>query len=227
MKRIFALLLALISVLLPACSTQPEVYIPTGNGLTWDDEVPGVTEPSSTDAAPEQELVLVYYPDRTMNPYTCTDFTNRALFSLIYQSLFVVDSNYNVSPMLCSRYTMSESMRTYEFYIEPATFSDGSLLTIEDVYASIQMAMSHPIYRGRFLHVRTVELNDAGGITFKLDTAYENFPILLDLPIVKASEVEAESPAQIRDAFEFENVGLVCVNPGSDAFADYRCDYEL
>jgi hypothetical protein len=39
--------------------------------------------------------------------------------------------------------------------------------------------------------------------------------------------VEAQSVTQIRDAFEFENVGLVCANPGSDNYADYRCDYEL
>jgi ABC-type transport system substrate-binding protein len=114
-------------------------------------------------------------------------------------------------------------------------------------------------------------LSTDGAVTFKLNTPYENFPILLDIPIVKAAEVEADRPlgtgpylleqtvsgdrlrrrndwwcdaelavtassiplveaksnTQIRDAFEFENVGLVCANPGSDNYADYRCDYEL
>lgn len=39
--------------------------------------------------------------------------------------------------------------------------------------------------------------------------------------------IEAESNAHIRDQFEFADVGLVCTNPCTDTYADYRCDYEL
>ena len=39
--------------------------------------------------------------------------------------------------------------------------------------------------------------------------------------------VEAENPAQIRDEFEFRDLSLVCADPGSDRYADYRSDYEL
>ncbi len=39
--------------------------------------------------------------------------------------------------------------------------------------------------------------------------------------------VEATSPSQIRDQFEFADVGIVCADPGSDTYADYRCDYEI
>ena len=253
------------------CTLVKEPYVPTGNGLTPDeDDLPG-SDLESTEPPAEQDLVLVYYPEVTMNPYACTDFTNRALFSLLYQSLFTVDSNYNVFPMLCSRYTMSENMRTYSFYIEDATFSDGTPLTIEDVYASLEAARLSSNYKGRFLHVTNVYINEEGGITIKLDTPYENFPILMDIPIVKATEVNVERPlgtgpyfweeatsgtrlrrridwwcdteilitassislvvaesnTQIRDAFEFSDVGLVCANPGSDNYANYRCDYEL
>ena len=38
---------------------------------------------------------------------------------------------------------------------------------------------------------------------------------------------QATSPSQIRDSFQFEDVGLVCADPGSDTYADYRCDFEL
>jgi hypothetical protein len=37
----------------------------------------------------------------------------------------------------------------------------------------------------------------------------------------------ATSISGVRDAFEFEGLGLVCADPGSDQYADYRCDYEL
>jgi len=39
--------------------------------------------------------------------------------------------------------------------------------------------------------------------------------------------VEAESAAQIRDQFQFEDLSLVCADPGSDRYADYMCDFEL
>lgn len=269
MKRILSMCLALCMLVGLWGCTEEGPYVPTGDGLTWDDG-PVVTPSGGTDQA-EQDLVLVYYPDRTLNPYTSTDYTNRTLFSLLYQGLFVADREYQVSPMLCREYTVSEDMRTYTFYIEDATFSDGTLLTIEDVYASYVKAKASSVYKGRFLHVKKISLTDDGGICFQLDTAYENFPLLLDIPIVKAAEVDADRPlgtgpyfleqitsgarlrrrtnwwcnasmvltataiplriaesvTQIRDAFEFSDVGLVCANPNSDNYADYRCDYEL
>ncbi len=270
MKRFLAFISCLLVCTLLGCNADDTPYVPTGNGLTWDDASHQNTTAPQEDT-PEQELVLVYYPDRTMNPYTCTDFTNRALFSLIYQGLFTVDSDYNVTPMLCSRYTVSDDMRTYKFYVDGATFSDGSPVTVEDLYESLQAARVSQVYKGRFRHVLSLKMNDEGGVTFYLNTAQENFPILLDIPIVKAAEIaedrplgtgpyylensnngvrlrrrtnwwcdaemtvtassiplrEAQSETQIRDAFEFSDVGLVCANPGSDSYADYRCDYEL
>ena len=272
MKRFLALVLLLACLLsLFGCSSEEDPYVPTGNGLTWDDDdTPEITDPTAPEA--EQELVLMYYPDIPLNPYTCTDYTNKVLLSLIYQSLFVVDSDYNVTPMLCGGWRMSESMQTYRFYlVDGATFSDGTPMTIEDVYASLEAAMNSRKYRGRFRHVINMSLEDDGSVRFRLDAAFENFPILLDIPIVKATEVaadypmgsgpyilehtnngarlrrrtnwwcdpemvvttssirleEAKSVTQIRDAFEFTDVGLVCSNPGSDFYADYRCDYEL
>lgn len=266
---VFILCVCLLSCVLFGCASDDAPYVPTGDALAGND----YTAPVATDKsdASEQDLVLVYYPTEPMNPYTCNDYTNRTLFSLIYQSLFVVDRDYQVSPMLCSRYSMTEDMRGYTFYIESATFSDGSPLTINDVLASFQAAKESAYYKGRFLHVDAIALSADGGISFTLDTAYENFPLLLDIPIVKAGEVAAEYPlgtgpyyleqggaglrlrrrsnwwcqaalpinassipltvaesvSGIRDAFEFTDVGLVCADPGSDHYADYRCDYEL
>jgi len=264
-KRILAALLC--ALLLAGCASEDTPYVPTGDGLTWED---GNT-PLPTTPQEEKELELVYYPDITMNPYSCTDFTNRNLFSLLYQGLFTTDRNYNVFPILCKSYRMSADMRTYTFYLEQASFSDGAPVTGQDVVASYEAAMQSPVYKGRFTHVRSLELAADGGIVFTLDTDHENFPLLLDVPIVKASQVAedrplgsgpyymdgtlggarllrnagwwcradhpltaasipltvAESTTQIRDAFEFSNVGLVCANPGSDRYADYRCDYEL
>lgn len=189
MKKIAALLLSLL--MLCGCSLGQQAYVPTGDALYQD----VTTAPS--EAAPvisEQVLSLAYDPDGTLNPYTDGDMSNRVVFSLLYQGLFAVDMDYQVSPVLCRKYSVSKDMKTYTFYLESATFSDGSRLTAADVLASLQTAMASPVYSGRFTQVDsiTVLAEDAVRITMKLP--YADLPILLDVPIVKASTVSAAWP---------------------------------
>ena len=268
MKRVVTMVLAVCMLLsLCGCVAEDREYVPSGGALAAEDEEE--TVPSNS----VEELTLTYYPDRSMNPYTSSDFTNRALFSLIYQSLFAVDRDYQVVPILCSRYQMSEDMKTYTVYIEEdAAFSDGSALTAQDVLASYQAARSSEYYGGRFTHVEDIRA-EGSAIVFQLKVPMEDLTVLLDIPIVKAGQTEldhplgtgpyvlvggitsgylakveqwwcadtadlsvaaesiplvnAQSPAQIRDEFQFYGLDLVCTNPCSDLYADYRCDYEL
>lgn len=194
MKKILCLLLAALLLLSGCSQASEEPYIPTGDGLTWDEDYtgPAVTQPEEEDV---QVLSLAYYPNITMNPYLCTDFTNRALFPLIYQGLFTTDRDYNVQPVLCSRYTTRDNNRTYIFYVdEEATFSDGTPVTAEDVLASLKAASNDGFYRSRFSKIRDLELTEDGGVSVTMNTSYENLPLLLDVPIVKAAQVELEYP---------------------------------
>lgn len=195
MKRFLALALAALTILsLCACGDSGgSAYVPTGNGLTWDDPSDGPTQ--QTTEAPEQELTTVYIPADTYNPYFTTDTTNRTWMSLVYQGLFATDSAYVSHPILCESYWMSEDMQTYVLYIrEDATFSDGTALTPADVLASLEFAMDSDMYRGRFSHVTAVFQADDDSIVVELDTPYENFPILLDVPILKQGELESTQP---------------------------------
>ena len=273
MKRLIALMLALglLLTLLPGCgSDEEEVYVPTGDALLMEGQDPEDLLPEDDT---EQKLTLAYNPGRSMNPLIGYSYNNRVLFSLMYQGLFAYDSKGTTYPILCSQYQVSPDNRTWSFYLEPqATFSDGSPVTVEDVYASYQAARESDYYKGRFVYyVNSIEVQN-GAIVFTLNSAFENFAILLDIPIVKASQVgednplgtgpyelaeglqgkhlrrvstwwggktkvpatassialvEAETDSQIRDEFEFNDVGVVCTNPLSDKYADYRCDFEL
>lgn len=270
MKSIFTLFLCcgLIVSLFSGCGFDPDNYTPTGDALVMED---GTTTEQKPQQTTEQELTLTYYPNITMNPLKCNDFTNRALFSLIHQGLFSVDRDYNPVPILCKQYSRSQDMKSYTFYLENATFSDGTNMTAEDVVSTYKAAKESAYYSGRFLHITDVSVAADGGVVFTLDTPMENLPILLDIPILKAGELdsdnpqgtgpyhldttsgkgilrrrvnwwcdadlavtaqaisllEAESNPQIRDNFEFFDLDLVCANPCSDRYADYRCDYEL
>ena len=273
MKR-FIILTICLSIFLgifAGCAAEDSPYVPTGDALIYDDSQ--LEETISDEEAQAQELTLAYYPDRSMNPFDCTDYTNRTLLSLIYQGLFSVNRDYEAVPILCDRFEINEDYDQYTFYIaSDATFSDGSKVTIDDVLASYNAAKESKYYSGRFTHISDISLSGDGGITFSLNTEMESLTLLLDIPITKASQVgadnpvgsgpyiledsmtgahlrrnpswwcsspdlvatassitlvEAESETQIRDEFEFYDVGLVCADPCSDSYADFRCDYEL
>ncbi|MCD7859713.1 MAG: ABC transporter substrate-binding protein [Firmicutes bacterium] len=272
MKKAILILLcaALCAGSICGCAVSDSgAYVATGDALEGATSATSATTADESDSA-AQSISMCYYADAGFNPYTCTNFTNRALFSFLYQSLFNVDADYNVTPILCNAYSVSSDMKTYTLEIAPARFSDGTLLTVEDVMASLEAAEAGSYYSGRFLHVSSIT-QEGSRIVIKLDTPMENLPLLLDIPIVKASEVDsdqplgtgpyqlessisglqlrrqsawwcsadlpisatyiplvaAESASYIRDQFEFADVNLVCTDPGSDTYADYRCDYEI
>ncbi len=290
MRKFLSLLLclALGAGMMSGCTKKIDnsAYVPTGNAILMEGQEPEDLLPPEEDT---QELTLAYYPDRRLNPLFGSDYTNRVLMSLMYQPLFAVDNNKNPVPILCSGFQVSASSRTWTFYVdENAYFSDGTKVTPEDVLATYKKAKENDYYKHRFYHVWELDLTEDGkGVVFGLDTPYENLPLLLDVPIVKAEEVEADipagtgaytfqtsasgavlqrvenwwctqlvknpetgreeplykptlpatdltidlvevsSPAQVRDEFQFGKVSVVCANPMSDAFAEYRCDYEL
>ena len=278
MKKFLSLLLifAILLPLITGCrkSIDNSAYVPTGDALLLEGQNP---EDLLQEEEEEQQLNLAYYPDRRLNPLFGSDYTNRVLMSLMYQGLFAVDNKKNVTPILCGSYQVSASARTWTFYVDPsATFSDGTKVTANDVFASYTQAQVNDYYKNRFYHLLDLSLTEDGtGVVFQMDTPYENLPLILDVPIVKAGEVEAvipmgsgpytfvetnsgyslqrdpdwwcgntriparddsiklievSSPADVRDAFQFggdDALSVVCTNPMSDSFAEYRCDYEL
>lgn len=176
--------------LFSGCNTPEDPYTPTGNGLIGG-YYPNVTTPTWDSTA--ADAALIYDPDSSMNPYTCMSYTNRMLFSLIYQGLFTVSRSYEARPMLCKSYNISADMKTYTFHLEQAQFSDGTPLTAQDAAASLDAAKGSPWYGNRLQHVRSVSAyGDA--VVVELDTPMEDLPLLLDIPIVKASQVSADAP---------------------------------
>ena len=280
MKKLLSLMLCLflLAGLFSGCGRKIDnsAYVPTGDAILMEDQDPEAILPEEEDT---QELYLAYYPERSLNPLFGSDYTTRVLMSLMYQPLFAVDNKQTPPPILCSRYQVSANQRNRFVYLEEnATFSDGSRVTVDDVIASYTQAMQNDYYKNRFLMLLlSVEPTEDGGIQFALDTPMDNLPLLLDVPIVKASDVgmetgapmgtgpyvfgdsvngavlqrneawwcgktkipatdkvieliEVNSPAEVRDAFQFggeKSVSVVCANPMSDSFAEYRCDYAL
>ncbi len=274
MKKLLALLLAfsITAGFFSGCANKIDnsAYVATGDAILMEGQNPEDIMPEEENT---QELTLAYYPSRSLNPLFGSDYTNRVIMSLMYQGLFAVSNRKVASPILCGSYRVSADTRTWVFYVEPlATFSDGTRVTPQDVKATYDKAKENDYYKHRFYHLHSTEILEDGGIAFYMDTPYENLPLLLDVPIVKASEVDAvlplgtgpyifyestggatlqrnvawwcedlkipatdrtivlvdvENVADVRDEFQFGDVSVVCTNPMSASFAEYRSDFEL
>lgn len=272
-KRMSILLcLAMLAGLLTGCvaAGTPKEYIPVGDQLVQEGEE---VQQQVVSADPEADFTLAYCPEESLNPLSSANTTNRMLLSLVYQGLFTTNREGEVYPVLCKNYTASSDLTIYDFTIDPqATFSDGTPVTPEDVVASLKESMNHKYFGRRLRFVNVIEVTEDREVRIYLLEPNGNLPLLLDIPIVKAAQVESENPvgsgpyilkgwgthrslvrrdnwwcksddlvvnypeislvaantaAEVRDAFEFFGADLVCADPGSDLYAEYRCDYEL
>lgn len=270
MKKMIALLLCvgLVLGMLAGCSSQ-EGYVPTGNALEREDQI--VTAPPADDGGEKERYSLAYYNGESFNPYQATGINNQMLFSLIYQGLFAVNRSYEAEGILCKSYTVSDDFCTYTFTLDTATFSDGVPVTAADVVASLKAAREGSFYAGRFDQIDSISELDTRTVEIVTACAYENLPLLLDIPVVKASEVEGAHPlgtgpyvlnttvsgyvlsrtanwwcsaplpidavvitlkgydtaAQIRDGFQYDDIGISVADPGAFSYAQYRSDCEL
>ena len=149
MKKLWILLLCLC-LLLSACGKKTPTD-PTGDTEPTEMEEELVASPEDPQEETEEEensFGLSYLSQYGLNPFTCTATVNRSLFSLMYESLFVVTQDFNASPVLCDSFESVAGGTLYRFkLLEEARFSDGSPLTSEDVKASLRAAGKSNLYR--------------------------------------------------------------------------------
>lgn len=147
MKRLLALLLvfATLTALISGCASEKDsAYVPTGDAILMEDD----PDPTEEDTLADQTMILAYYPNRSMNPIIGMNFSNRVLFSLMYQGLFAYNSSNETTPILCSRYRVNSNNTIYTFYVDDnARFSDGTRVTPNDVLASYQAAQQSDFYK--------------------------------------------------------------------------------
>lgn len=187
MRRILAAMLC-VALLLCGCGKQESPYVPTGDALVPDGpELP--TDPVVT----QQVLYLAYHPDHSLDPMRCTDYTDRALFGLVYQGLFAVDRDFDAVPILCAGVRRSPDLMRYAFRLEAATFSDGTQVTAADVVASLKAARKSPVYGGRFSHIEKIS-QEGEEVVIRLSEPSEDLLLLLDIPILKADQIGTDRP---------------------------------
>ena len=278
-------------------------------------EEPNRETPAALAAETSNELTgygLAYQAEYGLDPYDCLSLNNRVILSFLYESLFVVNSQYEAEPVLATGYDVSGDGLTTTVYLRKGvTFHDGKPLTAQDAVYSISQARGSDYYGSRFYAVTGVTAEGDYTLVLTTSVAYECLPLLLDIPITRdttadavpetpedpapeggtpdentsqpaedtsaaqspeedtapvpeepslpvgtgpylyASSVRlerfdgwwqdsapladfpyislyaAETSADIRDHFEYEDINLVQTDPNSSAYVNFHNDYEL
>lgn len=158
------------------------------------------SEDVTEETVPEEEIRdakfgLAYVKGYGFNPYSCTCLTNRPIISLVFESLFIVNEDFQPEPVLCDKFGVSEDGLTYLISLRTdARFSDGSPVTAQDVVTSLKAASDSDYYGDRFRFVKSFSVFDDKTVKIELYTPYETFPLLLDVAICKSGTQNDAKP---------------------------------
>lgn len=195
MKRGILFILILCLLLPAAACRAPEEAVPDVLELPEDlYELPNQTARPEHSALRDQVFSLNYYPEYSLNPFTCESETNRLLCTLLFDPMVTVTPRYTAEPGIFSSWE-HEGGTVFTFRLEEGLcFSDGSSITFWDVLYSLNRAMeSGSIYAGRLQCIERAE-QDNGAIVITLRSPNPDFPLLLDIPVVREGSAYQDLP---------------------------------
>lgn len=186
-KRLPAFALAAM-MLLSACSSEEEVSSSEVEEVYQGDQV-------VQQASAEDDIFSINYDiEAGINPITAQSANNMQFWSLMYDSVFVVENDFTVTSEVVTEYTSSD-YEWWVFYIDNTiTFHDGSPLTADDIVYSINRARQYEYYMSRLDCIYGISA--MGDDCFAISTSAPNsqLPALLNIPIIKEGSLNDEVP---------------------------------
>ena len=131
-------------------------------------------------------LQLAYQEDYGLNPFTTVSLNNRTILSLLYEPIFLVNSEFRPDPVLAASYDVSEDGKTTTISLRSGPkFHNGKAVTAEDVVYSYELAKESDYYGNRFYYFESVEATNTRTVVVKTSVSYEDAVLLMDFPIVR------------------------------------------
>ena len=203
MSRWGCLLLALLltASLLTGCGAKNPQPVMAGQGTFGSEADPAV----SSDSAEPQPVTHSTWAAGTFsipfnssygwNPFSCIGMENRAVMNLIYEGLFTLNNQFEAEPMLCKEYSVTDDGYVYTLELQNATFSNGKILTADDVIYSITQARNSSLYSGRLIDIGTYYADGDGHVIIEMYQPNDRLPCLLTFPIVPSyANLDAAPP---------------------------------
>ncbi len=168
-----------------------------------EDNVNSSDSPQNTETQKyKNNITLLYSASDSFNPYEVQTDTNRQLCMLLYDPLVKLDNEFN--PVYSVAQSVETNGNVCTVKIKKVNFSDGSLLTAEDVVHSYNLAKeSGGEYASNLYEVTSVQAEGTDTVVFNLNVSDPYFENVLDFPIIKkGSENVADS-----DSVKFPPIG--------------------
>ena len=126
----------------------------------------------------------------TFHPYNDTSVLNHLFMPLVFESLFELDGNFNVSNKLVTKVESFNDGELWCFYIDTgAKFHDGTNLTAKDCAYSVSRAKQSKEYAGRLANMYGVSTMSDEMFMVSLYKPDLQFPSLLNIPVVKSGSM--------------------------------------
>lgn len=179
-KKITALITAFVLVFtLAACNDSQATENSTEEEQTAEIPLPGGS------------ISVPYTSGDSMNPYFMKTVLNSSLISLIYRSLYKINTSFSADKDLA--YSENLTGLTLKVYLtEALVFADGSALTPADVVYSFEMAKQSYLYENTLENIDSCKEGEGSSIIFTLGEADVNALNALTFPIVKNKTAESE-----------------------------------
>lgn len=189
------MILFIPAMLLQGCWLSPaEFDIPAEPVVSPERILPPSEIPSTHIPSEPGKFSLRYDSNSPINPITSLNRDNILLSSLLYESLFILDSSLKAEPLLCEKWSTSDNI-TFTFELKPdIAMSDGSLLTADDVVYSIKQSMLAGRFINRFKSIASITSDEELTVIISLTAPNSRFINLLDVPIIKNGSVNRRIP---------------------------------
>jgi len=135
-------------------------------------------------------------PPQTFDPIQSSQIRTWYMWQFVYEGLLRAKLDGTLEPVLATEWTVSDDGKTYDFTLRDGTkFSDGSVLTADDVVASFERLKAEglPYAQDRFKSLEKVEAIDAGHVRFVLSRSDAGFLLNLGNPFVVGSAVMSKA----------------------------------
>ena len=156
------------------------------------------SEPTTAESETTEQTVtkkgitLGYFEDKGFNPYKTDSPLNRNLLTLVYDSLFIVEDSYAVSPLIAESFTNEGNKLTVTVKQE-LYFSDGSLVDASDVVYSFNMAKDDSFYGKRLSNIKSATASDSS-VVFTLGQEDIFAEACLTFPVIRAGDGGEKTP---------------------------------
>ena len=162
-----------------------------------------------------KEVRLAYNPADSLNPYQMTTQLNRELVPLLYDGLTHLGPDFQPENQLAEEVVVEGNLCTVT--LRNVQFSDGTLLSGEDVVYSLNIArQSDTNWATALQNVSSASVDAEGRVLIQLNRADADFAALLNFPVVQYGTAEADFPTGVSKYYvsgTWENGVTLTANP--------------